>query len=104
MSIAGCADTPIGRPVIATVTIPIKPLVGVAVTLICCPVPPGTRVIAAGVEVKVKSPSAEDLEPPPQAINVRRRKLEHRTRVFNKTLISLPKSACGMYISLFGRS
>jgi hypothetical protein len=77
-----------GNPVIVTVTVPIKPLAGVAFTLICCPVPPGTRVIAAGVELSVKSPSAAGLELPLQAINVRRRKLEHRTRVFNKTFIS----------------
>jgi hypothetical protein len=93
-----------GNPVSVTVTVPIKPLAGVAFTLICCPIPPGTRVIAAGVELSVKSPSAAGLELPPQDIKVRRkRKPEHRITAFNKTLISPPSSARRMYISPFGR-
>jgi hypothetical protein len=32
---AGCAVTPLGKPLIATATMPVKPFVGVALTLIC---------------------------------------------------------------------
>jgi hypothetical protein len=32
---AGCAVTPLGKPLIATATMPVKPFAGVALTLIC---------------------------------------------------------------------
>jgi len=53
LSVAGFAVTPVGRPAIATLTIPVKPLAGAAFTLICCPVPPGTSEMLAGVAVRV---------------------------------------------------
>jgi hypothetical protein len=53
LSVAGVTVTPVGSPAIATLTIPVKPLAGVAFTLICCPVPPGTSEMLAGVAVRV---------------------------------------------------
>jgi len=58
VSVAGCAVTPAGSPVIATATVPVKPFAAVAVTLTCCPAAPGTSVIAAGVDEREKSPAA----------------------------------------------
>lgn len=40
VSVAGCAVTPVGKPVIATDTWLVKPLTGTALTLICWEVPP----------------------------------------------------------------
>jgi hypothetical protein len=54
VSVAGLADTPVGSPVIATITVPVKPFIGTAFTLICCPAPPATSVTFAGVEVSEK--------------------------------------------------
>jgi len=94
VSVAGCTVTPGGNPVIATFTSPAKPFAGTAFTLICCPAPPGAIVTFAGEEVRVKSPSAAGLEPPPHDSNTRqKRKLEHPTRVFEKTPMSPPKSS-----------
>jgi len=55
VKVAGFAATPAGRPLTATVTMAAKPLAGTAFTLICCPVPPGTRETVAGLEVSEKS-------------------------------------------------
>jgi hypothetical protein len=92
VSDVGCAVTPVGSPVIATVTIPAKPLAGVAFTLICCPAPPGTSVMLAGVEIRLKSPSVAGtagLEAPLQESNRRqRRKPEHPTSIFEKAPIA----------------
>jgi hypothetical protein len=57
VSVAGLAVTPLGSPLTATVTIPVKPFAGTALTLICWPVPPETSVTVAGVEVSEKSAS-----------------------------------------------
>ncbi len=55
VSVAGCAVTPLGKPVIATDTMLAKPLTGVALTLICGDVPPGERVTVVGRADKEKS-------------------------------------------------
>ena len=55
MSVDGCAVTPLGRPVIATATVPVKLFAAVALTLICCGGPPGTSVMVAGVDESEKS-------------------------------------------------
>jgi hypothetical protein len=64
----------------------------VAFTLICCPVPPGTSAMFAGVEVRLKSASIAGtvgLEAPLQESNRRqRRKPEHPTSIFEKAPIS----------------
>jgi hypothetical protein len=89
-SVAGCAVTPAGNPVIATLTTPEKLLDGTAFTLICCPVPPERSVTLAGVVVRVKSPSAAGLEPPQEINTTQKRKPEHPTRAFEKAPISTP--------------
>ena len=43
VSVAGWAVTPLGKPVIATATMLVKPFFGVALMLICCDVPPGEK-------------------------------------------------------------
>ena len=55
VSVAGCAVTPDGKPVTATLTMFTKPLAGAAFTLIVCPGPPATSVTVAGEEVSEKS-------------------------------------------------
>jgi hypothetical protein len=55
VSIAGLEVTPAGNPLIATVTIPVKPFDGTAFTLTTCPAPPATRAIAAGATENEKS-------------------------------------------------
>jgi hypothetical protein len=54
VSVAGFAVTPVGSPVMATITVPVKPFTGTAFTLICCPAPPATSVTLTGVEVSKK--------------------------------------------------
>src|SRR5260370_39131286 len=92
LSVAGCAVTPPGSPAIATLTSPVKPLAGTAFTLTCCPPPPGTSGMLAGVAVRVKSPAAAGLEPPPQDPNrSKQRKLIHPARVFKEALTTPPR-------------
>lgn len=55
VSVAGLAVTPVGRPLMATVTVPEKPFDGTALTLIVCPAPPETSATVAGVEASEKS-------------------------------------------------
>ena len=55
VSVDGWAVTPVGRPVIATDTMPVKLLAAVALMLICCGGPPGTSVMLPGVEASEKS-------------------------------------------------
>jgi hypothetical protein len=87
VSEAGCAVTPVGSPETATVTDPVKPLAGVALTLTGSPVPPATIAMVAGEEVSVKSPAATGLELPPQESNAKQqRKLEHPTMIFERML------------------
>jgi hypothetical protein len=93
LSVAGCADTPVGSPEIATEIVPANAFVGEAVTLICCVVPPATRETTAGVEIKLKSPIGCigcGLEPPPHESNARdARKGEYLNRVFERESITL---------------
>src|SRR5439155_1729457 len=92
LNVAGFAVTPAGNPAIATFTIPVKPLTGTAFRLICCPAPPGTSGMLAGVAVRVKSPAAAGMEPPPQDANrSKQRKLIHPTSVFEEALIANPR-------------
>jgi hypothetical protein len=53
--VEGCAVTPLGKPVIATATMSVKPLADTALTLICWTGPPGTSETLAGLEERVKS-------------------------------------------------
>jgi hypothetical protein len=91
VSIAGCAITPLGNPVIATVIDWVKPFTGIAFTLICCPAPPAASVIVAGIEDKEKSATGSCLDPPPQDVKTKtakqRRKLQALV-TFEKGLIS----------------
>lgn len=52
---AGFAVTPVGRPVIATATLPVKEFIAFAVTLTGEPVAPATKVSDAGERVSEKS-------------------------------------------------
>ena len=74
-SVAGLAVTPEGSPVIATATIPVKPLAGTAFTLIFCPWLPATIATVAGAAVSEKSCGGgeveTELDPPPQEIAAR---------------------------------
>jgi hypothetical protein len=103
VSVAGCAVTPAGSPVIATVTVPAKPLAAAAFTLIACPVPPGTSVMFAGVAATEKSATGvgdwTDVGGwlPPQDIRTRPKSSpEHPTRVLKNPMsppeIGLQKS------------
>lgn len=87
--VAGCAVMPVGSPVIARVTVPVNPFAGLAFTLICCPTPPGTSVMADGVGVREKSASDAGLDPPPQEIVARQeRRLKQTLSAFEKGCIS----------------
>jgi hypothetical protein len=55
VSVAGFAVTPPGSPVIATVTVPVKPFIAVARTLTGEPAAPATMVSAAGDTASEKS-------------------------------------------------
>jgi hypothetical protein len=70
------------------VTIPAKPLAAVAFTLICCPVPPGTSRIFAGVAATEKSATAAaGWLPPPQDIRTRpKSSTEHPARVLKNPM------------------
>ncbi len=59
VSVDGLAVTPEGSPLSATVTDPLKLLLGAAVTLICWPLLPMERVSVVGEAERVKSPEAE---------------------------------------------
>jgi hypothetical protein len=75
ISVEGCAVTPLGSPLIATDTVPLNPLTGTALTLICCPAPPDISEIAVGVEDKEKSGAGSD-PPPQEAVTKQRSKAE----------------------------
>ena len=53
--VAGFAVMPVGSPVIATVTLPLKELTAVLVTLTCDPAAPAMIVNDAGFSARVKS-------------------------------------------------
>ena len=55
VSVAGFAVTPLGSPVIATATVPLKPFTAVARTLIGEPIAPAVMVNDAGEIVSEKS-------------------------------------------------
>ena len=54
LRVAGLAVTPLGRPVIATATVPEKPLIALAVTLTAEPVAPAVRASDVGARVREK--------------------------------------------------
>jgi hypothetical protein len=77
----------VGSPEIATATVPVKPFTGVVFTLICCPAPPGTSAIVAGVEDNEKS--AGDLGLPLQDIKTKHKaRLEHAHNTFEEKPMS----------------
>ena len=53
--VAGLATIPVGSPVMATVTVPLNPLMAVAVRSTVCPAPPAGIVKAAGAAAREKS-------------------------------------------------
>jgi hypothetical protein len=67
VSVAGCAVTPAGSPVIATDTIPVKPFNPAALTLSCCPAPPAIGVTLEGITDKEKSAAGVVLGASPAA-------------------------------------
>jgi hypothetical protein len=92
LSVAGFTVTPVGRPVIATLTIPVKPLAGTALTLIACPVPPGISETLAGVALRVKSPAGGGgVDPPPQDVSRSTERKLIPARVFKQGLIAPPR-------------
>ena len=52
---AGLAVTPVGRPVIATFTVPVKPFTAVVLTLIVEPAAPAVRLSVDGDRARAKS-------------------------------------------------
>jgi hypothetical protein len=88
VSVPGLTDTPVGSPVIATTTGPVRLLIGDALTLIDWAVPPEMSAIVAGVEVKLKSPSGAFALPPHDNNMRQKRKLTHPTSVFEETPIA----------------
>jgi hypothetical protein len=88
VSVAGCAVTPLGKPVIATDTMLAKPLTGVALTLICGDVPPGARATVVGRADKEKSGMSSGGEPPLQEVRTRPMRVEHAKSTFEQECIS----------------
>jgi hypothetical protein len=89
MSMAGCAVTPAGKPVIATETMLVKPLTGVALMLTCWAVPPGIRVTVVGVADREKSAVGAGFDPPPpQEVRTRPMTVEHARSAFEQIRIS----------------
>ena len=54
-NVAGFAVTPAGKPVIATITVPVNEFSAAAVTFTCKPAAPGVRVNVVGDADNVKS-------------------------------------------------
>lgn len=102
--VAGCAVTPVGSPVMATATMPVNPFAEVAFTLICCPAPPGTSVIDAGVGAREKSASDAGLDPPPQEIAARQKRLKQILSTFEKGRISTLQVDAGITFPFIFRS
>jgi hypothetical protein len=75
----GWAVTPLDRPVMETETMPVKPLTGTALTLICCVGPPGSSVMDPGVEESEKSAGGSD-EPPQEASRKQKASREQETK------------------------
>jgi hypothetical protein len=89
VSVAGCAVTPLGNPVIATDTMLAKPFTGAALMLICWTVPPGRSVTAAGLADKEKSASGAGFDPPPpQEVSTRPTRMGHARSIFEQERIS----------------
>src|SRR5215469_10868105 len=89
VSVVGCAVTPVGKPVMVTGTLAMKPFVAVALTAIGCVAPPGMRVRDVGVADREKSAMAVGLELPSQDVSMRQsRKLKHAPSFFDKASIS----------------
>ena len=84
----GCAVTPVGRPAIATNTVPVEPLTAAALTLTCCGAPPGMSVMVPGVEENEKS--AGGFEELPQEASTRQAtKPEEARKIFEKEVIEV---------------
>jgi hypothetical protein len=100
VSMAGCAVTPLGSPVIATDTMLVKPFIGAALMLICCAVPPASRVTVVGMADMEKSAvgagagagvgSGAGLELPPQEVRTRLTRVAHAQSTFEQERISIP--------------
>src|ERR1700761_1955953 len=92
VSVAGCTVTPEG-PVSATDTVPVKPFVGAALTLSCCPAPPAISVRLEGIVDKEKSANGvkpaplpvASCDPLPHDTNVRKStELPHQAKAFEE--------------------
>jgi hypothetical protein len=92
--VAGCAVTPLGRPVMVTATLEVKPFSGAAFTLMVWLGPPAVSAMVAGVAEREKSGVSGGLttlgmDPPPQEA---RRKRRHNPgmaeRDFGKTFMT----------------
>jgi len=88
VSVAGCAVTPAGKPVIATDTMLAKPFTGGALTLICGDVPPGVSVTVVGRADKEKSGMNGAGDPPPQEVRTRLTRVKHAKSTFEQECIS----------------
>jgi hypothetical protein len=89
VSMAGCAVTPLGNPVIATDTMLAKLFIGAALMLICWAALPGRRVMVVGAADKEKSAMGTGFDPPPpQEVRTRPMTVEHAKRTFEQECIS----------------
>jgi hypothetical protein len=65
VTVAGLALTPVGNPEIATATLPVNPLVAVAVRLTVCAAAPAVIVSVVGAAAREKSGAGVGIDPPP---------------------------------------
>jgi hypothetical protein len=92
----GCAVTPAGRPDMVTVTISVKPFMGTAFRLSCCPALPGTTVTLDGVTARVKSRVSVGLDPPLQDIRTKQKGIvKRKPESFGIKLIGKSLQAAG---------
>src|SRR5271168_3806703 len=93
VSVPGLAVTPMGKPVMVTATVPVKPLIAVAARLKVWPVAPGVSETAAGVAAREKSGvvgagagAGSVPPPPPQDSSPKPSKKPQATKISLETL------------------
>jgi len=86
LKVAGVAVTPVGKPLTAMLTVPVKPFNAETATDTACGAPPFITETVAGPAAKVKSAvTVLELPPQPQITNVR--KLRTRESFFKGSLV-----------------
>jgi hypothetical protein len=80
--VIGVAVTPLGKEPTATLTFPVKPFTGEAVTVTVCAAPPGVIVIEEGTIAKVKSAETVavllEVPPPLHPVKTVSKEIAHR--------------------------